>query len=122
MPKNQCDGCARGLPIHNGIHRGDGYDMIGCTKDLYIPERKTYRHLYVRVNYPFENGYRIEPYQLPDWMSVEICEQDESKRVIVRSGIHLNKKVTLGHSYSMSWKDEEILKDISAEIRYRWDC
>jgi hypothetical protein len=34
-PLNQCDGCARGLPIENGIHRGKGYDLIACTADRY---------------------------------------------------------------------------------------
>lgn len=33
---NQCDGCARGLPLENGIHKGDGYDLIGCTADRYV--------------------------------------------------------------------------------------
>ena len=33
--RNQCDGCNRGLPIVDGIHRGEGYDMIGCTAHLY---------------------------------------------------------------------------------------
>lgn len=27
---NQCDGCQRGLPIHNGIHTGE-VEMIRCT-------------------------------------------------------------------------------------------
>jgi len=38
MAKNQCDGCARGLPLKDGIHRNDranGYDLIGCTAHLY---------------------------------------------------------------------------------------
>jgi hypothetical protein len=34
-PRNQCDGCARGLPLEDGIHRGEGYDLIGCTAHLY---------------------------------------------------------------------------------------
>lgn len=33
---NQCDGCARGLPLDGRIHRGDGYDLIGCTADRYM--------------------------------------------------------------------------------------
>jgi len=34
--RNQCDGCARGLPIdEHGIHRGEGYDVIVCTADRY---------------------------------------------------------------------------------------
>jgi hypothetical protein len=33
---NQCDGCRRGLPLNaSGIHRGEGYDLIGCTADRY---------------------------------------------------------------------------------------
>lgn len=33
---NQCDGCSRGLPVIDGVHRGKGYDMIACTKDRYL--------------------------------------------------------------------------------------
>jgi len=33
---NQCDGCRRGLPVEDGTHRGEGYDLIVCTKDRYI--------------------------------------------------------------------------------------
>jgi hypothetical protein len=32
---NQCDGCARRLPLKNGLHRGIGWDVIGCTKHRY---------------------------------------------------------------------------------------
>ena len=32
---NQCDGCRRGLPIVDGLHKGEGYDMIACTKERY---------------------------------------------------------------------------------------
>ena len=32
---NQCDGCRRGLPIVDGLHKGPGYDMIACTKERY---------------------------------------------------------------------------------------
>jgi hypothetical protein len=32
---NQCDGCRRGLPVENGLHRGAGYDLIHCTRALY---------------------------------------------------------------------------------------
>jgi hypothetical protein len=33
--QNQCDGCRRGLPLVDGTHKGEGYDMIGCTAHLY---------------------------------------------------------------------------------------
>jgi len=36
MPKNQCDGCRRGLRLIGGIHYDDeGYPVIGCTKEEY---------------------------------------------------------------------------------------
>jgi ribosomal protein L32 len=42
-PLNQCDGCARGLPLENGIHRGEGYDLIGCTADRYTDPKSVAR-------------------------------------------------------------------------------
>jgi len=36
MTKNQCDGCNRGLPLKEGIHEGEGFDFIQCTKHLYL--------------------------------------------------------------------------------------
>jgi hypothetical protein len=39
---NQCDGCRRGLPVTNGVHRGQGGfwagDMQSCTADRYGPD------------------------------------------------------------------------------------
>ena len=35
---NQCDGCARGLPVEDVIHMGGGYDLIGCTKNRYVAQ------------------------------------------------------------------------------------
>ena len=32
---NQCDGCRRNLPVVDGLHKGEGYDMIACTKERY---------------------------------------------------------------------------------------
>ena len=32
---NQCDGCRRNLPVVDGIHQGQGYDLIACTKVRY---------------------------------------------------------------------------------------
>lgn len=37
--RNQCDGCARGLPTSNGIHYGDqSWDLIACTANMYRRE------------------------------------------------------------------------------------
>jgi hypothetical protein len=34
---NQCDGCRRGMPVADGIHRGASiWDVIGCTADRYV--------------------------------------------------------------------------------------
>lgn len=33
---NQCDGCRRGMPLEDGIHRSDyAYDLMSCTKHRY---------------------------------------------------------------------------------------
>lgn len=37
--RNQCDGCRRGLPLKDGVHRGEGYDAIGCTAHLYANQQ-----------------------------------------------------------------------------------
>lgn len=37
-PINQCDGCRRGVPVENGIHRGGGFwqgDSMVCTAERY---------------------------------------------------------------------------------------
>ena len=34
-PLNQCDGCRRGMPLKDGLHRAPGYDFIGCTAERY---------------------------------------------------------------------------------------
>lgn len=36
-PINQCDGCRVGLPVENGIHRGESYGAIACTAHRYQP-------------------------------------------------------------------------------------
>lgn len=40
---NQCDGCRRGMPLKNGIHKMPGStfwdgDAMSCTKDRYEPK------------------------------------------------------------------------------------
>ena len=38
MAKNQCDGCARGLPVENNTHYLDGHPVQGCDAGRYMPE------------------------------------------------------------------------------------
>lgn len=79
-----------------------------------------YDHLYARVEYPRERGYRMEPQPLPDWIRVEIVQQGISKVVIVRSRIHVTKEVQLPTTYSVEFTDREILISVSGEVTRRW--
>lgn len=77
-----------------------------------------YRHLYHRVNYPSENGYRIESYQLPDWIYITVTtiKEENSKYLTVHSRLHLNKEVVVNPVYSCNFTDDEVIKDLSAEV------
>ena len=37
---NQCDGCVRGTPIVNGVHKDEQGFGMACTKDRYIEKPK----------------------------------------------------------------------------------
>ena len=49
---NQCDGCQRGLPVHNGVHCGE-FEMIECKRghklELEPIERDTWHQPEKRV-------------------------------------------------------------------------
>lgn len=79
-----------------------------------------YKHLYHRVNYPEERGYRIEPVDAPRWMKIEVTEEQGSKVLYVHSRIHMNKKVRVGPLYSTEFTNHQILKDLSGEIYHRF--
>ena len=38
VPHRQCDGCARGLPVTDGLHHDGGMPVIACTADQYTIE------------------------------------------------------------------------------------
>lgn len=42
---NQCDGCARRLPIVNGIHMDGKLHYMMCTAALYTPDDKVFKKL-----------------------------------------------------------------------------
>ena len=44
---NQCDGCQRGIPVVNGVHKDEQGFGMGCTKGRY---KKTIQD--VEYNYP----------------------------------------------------------------------
>ena len=79
-----------------------------------------YHHLFRRKEYPAERGYRMESVQLPDWIYLTISEENNSKYIIVHSKIHVNKEVKMPTSYSVSFTDNEIIKDQSANIYNRF--
>lgn len=80
----------------------------------------TYTHLVQRVEYPRERGYRMEAYPTPHTMYLTITEKDNSKFLTVHSKIHKNKEIVMNPSYSCDFSDQEIIKDLSAEIHQRF--
>jgi len=79
-----------------------------------------YQHIYQIVEYPLERGYRMERVSLPNWMHLTISVVNGSKVLTVHSSIHINKSVTMYTIFSTDFTDEEIIKDLSGEISYRY--
>ncbi len=79
---------------------------------------RKYHHILTRVEYPREGGYRMEPEQLPDWIYLTITEQETNKFLTVHSRIHMNKEVRVGPTYRNEFTDQELLRDLSADVRY----
>jgi len=77
-----------------------------------------YHHLYHRVNYPSENGYRMESYPLPDWIYITVTtiKEGNSKYLTVHSRLHLNKEVVINPTYTCNFTDDEIIRHLSAEV------
>jgi hypothetical protein len=80
----------------------------------------TYHHLYNRVDYPMEHGYRMEPMPLPNWMHISITQDGDNKQLIVHSRIHKNKEVKINPVYSHKFTDRDIIKDLSEKIYDRF--
>ena len=80
-----------------------------------------YNHTYTRVEYPLERGYRMEARPLPAWLHITIESHGDSKRLFVHSRIHVNTKGQVGPDYSSAFTDQEIIKDQSGEICYRYE-
>ena len=77
---------------------------------------RRYDHLYARVEYPAERGYRMESSPLPPWMHITITETTHSKYLTVYSRIHVNKEVKVDPSYSKAFDDRAIIIDLSGKI------
>lgn len=50
-------------------------------------------------------------HRLRDWAYVEIEERDDTKRVIMCSRMHINKRIELTWSYDTSFSIQKILQD-----------
>lgn len=35
LQQNQCDGCMKGIPLVDGLHKAEGYGVIACTRKRY---------------------------------------------------------------------------------------
>lgn len=72
MAKNQCDGCARGMPLRDGIHYGKpAYDMIGCTAHRYkeggpVLTIQEQEHAMIRVLVRVLAEYSFTPIRVDD--------------------------------------------------------
>jgi len=44
MTRNQCDGCARGLPLVDGLHRDGHYAVIVCDAETYPNTNTCLKH------------------------------------------------------------------------------
>jgi len=47
---NQCDGCQRGIPVVNGIHKDEQGFGMGCSRARYTTSHKTIQG--VEYSYP----------------------------------------------------------------------
>jgi hypothetical protein len=73
-----------------------------------------------RVEYPQERGYRMESVPLPDWMTITITEEGDSKILTVQSRIHVCKDKQVGPSYSRDFTDSEIIRELSGLISQKY--
>ena len=79
-----------------------------------------YYNLLARVEYPGDKGCRMEVIPLPDWIHITITETLEDKYLEVHSRIHMDKRARVGPTYSLTFSDYEIIKDLSGEISSRY--
>lgn len=64
-PPSNCDGCARGVPISQNIHRGPGgpWDIQFCTRDRYVPEGVTPEEA---ARHPYKPGQACDLFVKPN--------------------------------------------------------
>lgn len=83
-----------------------------------LPRR--YDHVYVRVEYPGERGYRMEAKALPSYLHLTISEEGRSKVLTVHSRIHVTKEKKINPVFSNSFTDVDIIKYLTSKIYNDW--
>lgn len=88
--KNQCDGCARNLPLKDGVHSGGGYDLIGCTKERYISQTPM-PHTNEEMERRFDDDFTFEG--TGDWIDVDKLDAHKLKDFINQEISDLKKSI-----------------------------
>jgi hypothetical protein len=82
---NQCDGCRRGLPKKMGIHRGIGWDAIGCTAHLYkeiVMKTCSRCHNDVEKLAPDARCSKCTDYKMYEEIKKEVTTMDEVDAIV----------------------------------------
>lgn len=79
---------------------------------------REYKHLYVQKREG--RGYRWEIAHTPEYLTLTITEDKNSKFLTVKSRIHVNKSVIMHPAYGLGFTDQQIIKDLSGEIYKRF--
>ena len=81
-------------------------------------EIREYNYLLEKVTHPTEDSYFIKRIPLPDWIYLTITKDydSDSKYLTVYSSRHPGKGVDVGHTYTASSNDADLIKDLSTEI------
>lgn len=85
-----------------------------------MSEVRRYHHIYERVEYTDEHGYRMEPVSLPNWMGIMMMENKQRKQLAIYSRVHVKKFYNVGPQYCITFTDEQIIRELSTEIRRRF--